>query len=163
MRMIMPGLRDRRGVDRLLTGFFREYRLCDFRRAICALSRFYSLPTPRVEWFEYLDWGKTAGRTYENGKIHLVHPENWKNGRKYKSERQWIHTVYHEMGHYVLWADAERKADGFAYRFVRGISSNGRNGHGAAHFGEGESRASRKGRGVRRRRPRRSRPRSRSR
>lgn len=158
----MPGLRNRRGVDRLLTGFFRAYRIGDFRRAICALSRFYNLRTPRVDWFEYLDWGKTAGRTYENGKIHLVHPENWKNGRKYKSERQWVHTVYHEMGHYVLWADAERKADGFAYRFVRGISSNGRNGHGASHFGQGESRASRKG-SVKRRRPRRRRPRSRSR
>src|SRR5690348_12594169 len=56
--------------------------------------------------------------------IHLVHPENWKRGRKYNSERQWIHTVYHEFGHYVLWADAERKADGFAYRFVRGVSAN---------------------------------------
>src|SRR5439155_1074165 len=83
------------------------------------LGRFYHLPRPRVRWFEYLDWGKTAGRTYENGDIHLVHPESWKRGRKYNSERQWIHTVYHEFGHYVLWADAERKADGFAYRFVR--------------------------------------------
>src|SRR5205823_4781054 len=80
---------------------------------------------PRVAWFEYLDWGRTAGRTYENGAVHLVHPENWKNGRKYNSERQWVHTVYHEMGHYVLWADAERKADNFAYRFVRGLSAHG--------------------------------------
>ena len=34
------------------------------------------------------------------------------------------------MGHYVLWADAERKADGFAYRFVRGVSAQGRDGDG---------------------------------
>ena len=127
MRMIIPGLRQRRRVDQLLTVFFREYRAGLFRRAMGALSRFYELPAPRVHWFEYLDWGKTAGRTYENGRIHLVHPENWKRGRKYNSERQWIHTVYHEMGHYVLWADAERKADGFAYRFVRGVSAQGRN------------------------------------
>jgi hypothetical protein len=126
MRMIIPGLRERRTVDRLLTAVFREHRPWCFRRAIAALSRFYELPTPRVEWFEYLDWGKTAGRTYENGNIHLVHPENWKRGRKYNSERQWVHTVYHEVGHFVLWADAERKADGFAYRFVRGVSANGR-------------------------------------
>ena len=127
MRMLLfPGLRDRRTVDRLLTSFFREYRIWDFRRAMWALSRFYHLPVPRFAWFEYLDWGKTAGRTYENGTIHLVHPENWKRGRKYKSERQWINTVYHEMGHYVLWADAERKADAFAYGFVRGVSANGR-------------------------------------
>jgi hypothetical protein len=126
MRMMFPGLRERRLVDRQLTAFFREHREIDFRRGIAVLSRFYDLPCPPVVWFEYLDWGKTAGRTFENGSIHLVHPENWKRGRKYNSERQWIHTVYHEFGHYVLWADAERKADGFAYRFVRGVSSDRR-------------------------------------
>jgi hypothetical protein len=124
--MIVPGIRHRRTVDQLLTAFFRDYRMASFHRAIGAMSRFYYLPRPRVEWFEYLDWGKTAGRTYENGNIHLVHPENWKRGRKYNSERQWIHTVYHEMGHYVLWSDAERKADGFAYRMIRGVASQRR-------------------------------------
>ena len=126
MRMMFPGLRERRLVDRQLTAFFREQREIDFRRAMALLSRFYDLPRPHVGWFEYLDWGKTAGRTFENGTIHLVHPENWKRGRKYNSERQWVHTVYHEFGHYVLWSDAERKADGFAYRFVRGASSQAR-------------------------------------
>ena len=126
MRMIFPGVRARRSIDRSLTAFFRAYAPAQFRRAIAGISRFYHLRTPKVEWFEYLDWGKTGGRTLENGKIFLVHPENWKRGRKYNSERRWIQTVYHEMGHYVLWADAERKADAFAYRFVRGVSPNGR-------------------------------------
>ena len=121
MRMIIPGLRERREVDGRLTTFFRSHREGPFRRAVAAMSRFYDLPTPRVEWYEWLDWGKSIGRTYETGEIHLVHPECWKRGRKYNSERQWIHTVYHELGHYVLWADAERKADGFAYTFVRGV------------------------------------------
>jgi hypothetical protein len=134
MRMILPGIRQRRQVDRLLTRFFHDYRTGFFRRAVAGLSRFYELPTPRVAWFEYLDWGKTGGRTYDDGRIHLVHPENWKRGRKYNSERQWVHTVYHEMGHYVLWADAERKADGFAYRFVRGVSAQGREGAGRRQY-----------------------------
>jgi hypothetical protein len=129
--MIFPALRERRAVDRGLTEFFRNYAPSSFRQAIRAISQYYHLRTPTVEWFEYLDWGRTAGRTLENGKIFLVHPENWKRGRKYNSERQWIQTVYHEMGHYVLWADAERKADGFAYRFVRGVSANGRRAAGA--------------------------------
>ena len=124
--MILPPLRERCAIDKLLQAFFADYREAEFRRAVVALSRFYHLRTPRVAWFEYLDWGKTGGRTYENGKIHLVHPENWKRGRKYNSERRWINTVYHEVGHYVFWAVAERKADTFAYRMVRGIS--GRNG-----------------------------------
>ncbi len=134
MRMMFPGVRERRAVD-----------------------------PPRVRWFEYLDWGKTAGRTYENGDIHLVHPESWKRGRKYNSERQWIHTVYHEFGHYVLWSDAERKADGFAYRFVRGVSPERRGGGRTRLVGTAASRARRKRAALRRSRlphhPRRSRSR----
>ena len=128
MRMEMPPLRARRRIDKLFSSFFASYRRSEFRRAIVAISRFYNLPSPRVAWFEYLDWGKSGGRTYEDGKIHLVHPENWKRGRKYNSERRWISTVHHEMGHYIFWADAERKADKFAYRMVRGV--NGHNGNG---------------------------------
>jgi len=160
MRMILPKLRDRRTVDRLLTAFFSDYREFAFRRAISLISRFYNLRAPRVDWYEYLDWGKSGGRTYENGKIHLVHPENWKKGRKYNSERRWVHTVFHEMGHYVLWADAERKADHFAYRFIHGVAASGRNGTGKT--GTLASRAARKRRATRlrlRRRPRRSRSR----
>jgi len=84
MRMVFPGVRERRTIDRALTVFFRDHAENHFRRAVGALSRFYCLPRPRILWFEYLDWGKTAGRTYENGEIHLVHPENWK--------RVWIGT-----------------------------------------------------------------------
>jgi hypothetical protein len=123
MRMLLPPVRDRRHIDRLLAGFFHEHRSADFRRALARLARYYRLPTPRITWFEYLDWGKTGGRTYENGEIHLVHPENWKRGRKYKSERQWVSMIYHEMGHYILWTDAERKADTFAMQMVRGLGN----------------------------------------
>jgi hypothetical protein len=132
MKMILPAVRHRRTIDKLLQSFFDGYREPEFRRAISAISRTYHLPRPRVVWFEYLDWGKSGGRTYEDGKIHLVHPENWKRGRKYNTERRWINTVYHEMGHYIFWSDAERKADTFAYRMVRGINGNGHpngNGH----------------------------------
>ena len=160
MRMILPPVRERRQIDRLLSSFFHENRDLEFRRALVQMCRYYRLSMPRITWFEYLDWGKSGGRTYENGKIHLVHPENWKKGRKYNSERRWVHTVFHEMGHYVLWADAERKADHFAYRFIRGVAASGRNGTGKT--GTLASRAARKRRATRlrlRRRPRRSRSR----
>lgn len=65
--------------------------------------------------------GKDRGKTYEDGRIHLIHPENWKRGRVYKSERMWIQTLYHEMGHYLFWADAERKADAFQRKMVLGL------------------------------------------
>jgi predicted SprT family Zn-dependent metalloprotease len=128
--MIVPPVKERRLINRLLVAFFEEHKLPNFNRAIAEICRFYRLKRPRVEWFEYLDWGRTAGRTYDDGKIHLVHPENWKKGRKYNSEKQWVNTVYHEMGHYIFWSDAERKADTFAARMERNVS---RNGNGAAH------------------------------
>src|SRR5205814_4486126 len=149
--------------DRQLTRYFRAQREVGLRPALALLGPFYRPPRPPGVWFEDLHWGKTAGRTYENGAVHLVHPENWKNGRKYNSERQWIHTVYHEMGHYMLWADAERKADNFAYRFVRGVSSNGRDADGTAHQPLAASRARRKRPGLTRRRLRRRPRRSHSR
>src|SRR5262249_33952134 len=162
--MFFPGIRSRRVAYRQLPAFSRDPRELDFRRAIALLARFYELPRPRVAWFESLDWGKTAGRTYENGTIHLVHPENWKRGRKYNSERQWIHTVYHEFGHYVLWSDAERKADRFVYRFVRGVSANGRAASELRPVEAAMSRARRqRAASITRPRPRRRRRRSRSR
>ena len=120
--MILPNVRDRRLVDRALSDFFNHYRSVDFRRFITTVCRFYGVKQPKVEWYEYLDWGKGAGRTWDDGKIGLVHPENWKRGRKYNSLRQWVHTVHHEMGHYLFWADAERKADLFADRMMEGVA-----------------------------------------
>ncbi|HVA40444.1 MAG TPA: hypothetical protein VNF49_07250 [Candidatus Binataceae bacterium] len=101
--------------------FFRQHRAGAFRRAVSDFCRYYGVKRPAVEWFEYLDWGTTAGKTFEDGRIHLVHPENWKRGRIYNKERMWIAMVYHEMGHYLFWTDAERKADAFAVRMVRGL------------------------------------------
>jgi hypothetical protein len=121
--MMLPPLKERRMIHRYLAEFFRSHKQADFNRAVSAMCRFYNLKRPKVEWFEYLDWGRVAGKTYEDGKIHLVHPENWKNGRKYNSERQWVNAVFHEMGHYVFWADAESKADLFAFRMAKGVTN----------------------------------------
>jgi len=121
VRMIVPPIVHRRAIDRDFVTFFREHRASAFRRALAAFCNYYGVRRPTIEWYEYLDWGKTAGKTFEDGRIHLVHPENWKRGRIYNSERMWIQMVYHEMGHYLFWTDAERKADAFALRMVRGL------------------------------------------
>ncbi len=119
--MIVPPLAIRRSIDRSLSAYFRTHKAAEFRRAVGEFCRFYNVKRPRIEWYEYIDWGKTAGKTYENGRIHLIHPENWKRGRIYKTERMWIQTFYHEMGHFLFWTDAERKADTFTRRMVRGL------------------------------------------
>jgi hypothetical protein len=119
--MIVPPLTHRKAVDRSLVTFFRTHRLPAFNRAIASICRYFHVKRPRIEWYEYLDWGKTAGKTMENGKILLVHPESWKRGRVYYSERKWVQMIYHEMAHYLFWTDAERKADLFMRRMVLGL------------------------------------------
>jgi len=123
VRMIVPPVSHRREIDRNLAEFFHSHRPAHFKRAISSMCRYFNVRRPRVEWFEYIDWGKTAGRTYEDGRIHLVHPENWKRGRIYFSERKWIQMIYHEMGHFLLWSDPERKADIFSRRMITGLRS----------------------------------------
>ena len=141
MRMIVPPVAHRREIDRNLAEFFRGHRAVHFNRAVSAMCRYFKLRRPRVEWFEYIDWGKTAGRTYEDGRIHLVHPENWKRGRIYFSERKWIQMLYHEMGHFLLWSDPERKADLFSRRMITGLQSLRRAGVPRARASALESRA----------------------
>jgi YD repeat-containing protein len=127
VRMLLPPVERRREMDRNLVEFFHAGRRTTFRRAISEFCRYYHLRQPRIEWYEYIDWGKTAGRTFEDGRIHLVHPENWKRGRVYKSERMWVQTVYHELAHYLFWTDAERKAETFTRLMVRGLRRGSRN------------------------------------
>ena len=124
VRMILPPLARRRIIDRSLSAYFRSHKASEFRRAMTEFCRFYNVKRPKVEWYEYIDWGKTAGKTYENGRVHLIHPENWKRGRVHNTERMWIQVVYHEMGHFLFWTDAERKADVFTRRMVRGLRAN---------------------------------------
>ncbi|MGH7906012.1 MAG: hypothetical protein ACREP6_05240, partial [Candidatus Binataceae bacterium] len=126
VRMIVPPLTRRREIDRNLSAFFRNHRASAFNRALSGLCRYFDVKRPKIEWFEYIDWGKTAGKTYEDGRIQLVHPENWKRCRIYNRERMWVQMIYHEMGHYLLWTDAERKADAFMRRMVTGLRRDAR-------------------------------------
>jgi hypothetical protein len=121
VRMLLPPIDRRREMDRNLVVFFRDHSLIAFRRAIADFCRYYHLRRPQIGWYEYIDWGKTAGKTFEDGRIHLVHPENWKRGRIYNSERMWVQIVYHELAHYLFWTDAETKAETFTCRMVRGL------------------------------------------
>lgn len=126
MRMLVPPVVLRRDLDRRLVLFFRNQKLTVFRQAIADFCRYYAVKPARIEWYQYIDWGKAAGKTFEDGRIHLIHPENWKRGRVYKGERMWVETVYHELAHYLFWTDPERKAQEFTLRMVRGLKKLGK-------------------------------------
>lgn len=141
MRMLLPPIDQRREMDKNLVAFFHGHSRIAFRRAIADFCRYYHLRRPQIEWYEYIDWGKTAGKTFEDGRIHLVHPENWKRGRIYKSERMWVQMVYHELAHYLFWTDAETKAETFTCRMVRGLRRTPRRARPAAKGGSRRSAA----------------------
>ena len=119
MRMLLPSLSERREIRDLLNEFFDTGHQPTFNKAVRILCRFYRVKRPEIEWYEYIDNYKTAGRTFECGKIILVHPENWKRSRTGNTKGQWVLTVLHEFGHFILWSDPETKADLFAVRMLR--------------------------------------------
>lgn len=104
----------RRRVSDLLDDFFDHHNHASFRDAIQLLCDFFKIKQPSIEWYEWIDRGKTIGLTIESGHIQLVHPEHFKTNRKYNTKEQWRNAVLHEFGHYLFWADAERKANLFA-------------------------------------------------
>lgn len=119
--MALPPLRLRRQIVRHLRAFFRDEREADCKAAVRLFADFYKIKAPAVIWFEHIDWHRTAGKTHEDGTIHMVHPANWKRGRKYNGEDQWTNAILHELGHVVFFSDPERKADLFAERMEDGL------------------------------------------
>ena len=113
-----PPLEILRRVDGLLAKFFDCYQVEDYEKAESAWFDWYGCLHPETEFFRYIDGGRTGGRTYENGKIHLQHPEDWKRSSNVSTKRRWIRTVVHEWGHYLLWSHAEEKAEKFEREYA---------------------------------------------
>ena len=98
--------------------FFDRYQDADFEKAEAAFFDHYASVHPATTFYRYLDGGKTGGRTFEDGKINLQHPEDWKRGKKYNSKRRWVRTVIHEWAHFLLYSHAEEKAEKYERSFV---------------------------------------------
>ena len=117
----MPSLKDRAYIYRKLRVSFREgYTDEGLKLFNQALNRFcvtMGLCLPVVEWYMELNSGKTWGTCSPDGKLELIDPEHWTG-----SIEQWMHTVYHELGHYYLWSEAEKKADIFAGKMFKRAS-----------------------------------------
>ncbi len=120
MKMPNAPVAVRRKVHMLLERFFDDYQKPDFDNAMQLLADAYGAKVPEVTFYEYLGYGRVGGFTWEDGKIELQHPENWKKAR-INSKAKWVRTVLHEFAHYLFWADAEAKADRFENHFLKGI------------------------------------------
>ena len=121
MKLLTPSIKDCRYIHRKLKQFYKDNdgigknhpELIEFNRAIKRFCEFYNIMIPKIEWYIEIDNGDTLGKCHDTGKIWLLtpatHPHNVDG---------WIDTVYHELGHYVLWSLAEAKAELFANRMM---------------------------------------------
>lgn len=114
MRMLLPPKKLRADIIDGLRDFFTEHDATDFRTALAVWADYNHVKPPPVRWRRNLirQW-KAEGLCWPGGTIDLIHPRNWK-----ASESAWLDAVAHELGHYLLWADAERKADLYARRLL---------------------------------------------
>lgn len=81
------------------------------------LAGFYHLKAPRWKGRLRMKPHTLAGQCWEDGRIEIIRPRVWLAEGRPKAA--WMGTVLHEIGHYVLWADAEPKADLFGSRIAK--------------------------------------------
>lgn len=114
--LLLPPKKSCQKIDENLRQFFVLHKISYFNRALKILCRFYEVKDPQIEWYEYIDYGKTWGKTWSDGKIHLIHPKEWAD--KKRSVADWCTTFYHEIYHYLTFVDEENKADKFSALFL---------------------------------------------
>ena len=127
MRLAQPTVTTRQRIYQLLALAFDRESNWYLTRAIGVICKFYRLPKPRVMMYERLSRPEYAGQCTSKGLIQLIKPMAWKAHRRHNSKSQWVDTVLHELGHYVLWSDsgkvtAEKKADRFSKMVLSGVT-----------------------------------------
>jgi len=123
MKLALPSYKDGKYIRNKLKIFYeanlsnpctprnQEHEL---KRALIRLFDFFRLPIPKVEWYESFGLGSNVlGQCSFEGTINLLTPYKHPKGFDY-----WLNTFYHEIGHYVLWFDWEKKAREFASKMV---------------------------------------------
>jgi len=121
MRMLIPPKRLRKRVSDQLDAFFETHDERLFKSAMRLLCEFYKTKQPKIEWFERIDHGRTLGKTFEDGIVYLMHPEDFARNRKYNTAAQYRNAVLHEFAHVLMWTDAETKANEYAKRFEKDL------------------------------------------
>ena len=120
MKLALPSYKDGRYIRRKLRIFYEankdhnkypDREIKELRRALKRLFQFFKLSIPNIVWYEHfgISENKTLGRCSPEGTIELLSPHN--HPGHFDS---WLNTFYHEVGHYVLWYDWEKKAREFA-------------------------------------------------
>lgn len=116
MRIFIPNRKLRLKVVDLLEIAFDTDDFDEVREAAKIVKEYYRLPHDiRVTARKKLKCRKDAALCWEDARIDILRPSVWK--AENRPRKTWVHTVLHEFGHAVLWADGETKADLFADRW----------------------------------------------
>lgn len=119
MKNVEPPANLRENLNMRLEAFWKTEEPWLFRSVVQDLCKHYAEPRPKVLWDHKTLKPTEAGLCLENGTLLLWTPSRWRSNRRYRTMRQWINVFYHEFGHYLLWTDAERKANAFARLMTR--------------------------------------------
>lgn len=115
MRMHLPNKTIRNKVLAFLEEAFEDDDLDEAREAAQQIANYYQMPEIRVFFRRKFKKRTLAGLCWEDGKIELLHPIEWK--KESRTREEWISVALHEFGHAVLWAHREAKADIFAEKW----------------------------------------------
>lgn len=119
MKLALPSGKDCKYIRTKLRLFYEANKSHDgypnkevksLERALTRLFKFFQLTKPRIKWYESFGMGSNIiGRCTLNGEVELLTPVHYDGNFE-----SWLDTFYHEIGHYILWYDTEKKAREFA-------------------------------------------------
>lgn len=129
MKLTTPKIKDCRYIHEKLMVFKKvkseeefQNKQVEFNRVLKRFCDFFHLPIPKIEWYEsiigtdFLTGKWIVGKCFQDEpKLRLIKPHFYNN---LPLNMNWEEVVYHELGHYILWSDAEFKAKQFAKRMM---------------------------------------------
>jgi len=120
MRILMPNRKLRKHLIDCLKDFYEHQDKKVLVKVLKAVGDYYKLPGPRLHLTHFI-FSDCLGFTAENGTITMMHPEIWARRRSLNEVDDWVSVFLHELGHWYLWANAEKKADSFADQWETGL------------------------------------------
>jgi len=122
MKMALPSKKDVQYVRRKLRiwheankghNSYPDNDFKEFQRAVRRLCDFFNVKFPEIKFYDNL-MGNTMGECTQDGELHLLTPNKYHS----KDYKRWTKTFFHEFGHYIYYANWEKKAEEFAKRMM---------------------------------------------
>lgn len=95
-----------------------EKKLIGLYKAIKTFCEFYELPLPKLKMRRTFKDTQCLGQCSDDGLLEFIYPSCYHplGGNK---KNRWTRMVFHELGHYYLWSNAEKKANEFEREMMR--------------------------------------------